>query len=35
MIQKKYHLEWFDCLIIQELNARSGVLQSITIAESK
>lgn len=35
MIQKKYHLEWFDCLIVQELNARSGVLQSITIAESK
>lgn len=35
MIQKKYHLEWFDCLIVQELNARSGILQSITIAESK
>lgn len=35
MIQTKYPLEWFDCLIVQELNPRSGVLQSISIAESK
>lgn len=34
-MQTKYPLEWFDCLIVQELNARSGALQSITIAESK
>ncbi len=34
-MQTKYTLEWFDCLIVQELNARSGALQSITIAESK
>jgi hypothetical protein len=35
MIQTKYPLEWFDCLIVQELNPRSGVLQSISLAESK
>lgn len=34
-MQTKYTLEWFDCLIVQELNARSGALQSISIAESK
>lgn len=34
-MQTKYPLEWFDCLIVQELNARSGALQSISIAESK
>ncbi len=34
-MQTKYTLEWFDCLIVRELNPRSGVLQSISVAESK
>ncbi|WP_072945008.1 hypothetical protein [Flavobacterium granuli] len=35
MMHTKYPLEWFDCLIVQELNPKNDELQSISIEESK